>query len=111
MRIDTDLTEQDRDAIAVYASTNNLTMKGAYTELLRSALWDRSIITNHDNGNVGLGFYGHDSGIYTNVQPEQLTEFEGYRTIYWPRKFALVEAGFDLSNQENTYPSLFGGEE
>lgn len=73
MRIDTDLTDQDRKAVESFAEYHNLTMKGAYTQLLHRALRTRvgvdfqwgdrpdefMVVANYGNARVAAPFGAH----------------------------------------------------
>lgn len=111
MRIDTDLDEQHREAIKHYAEENGYTMKGAYTKLLRDALWMRSEVGYFpDRDNVGVAHRSYDSGIRTNIDREDFINRidGGMRTIYMPLRFALEAAGIDV--EDEIAPSIFENE-
>lgn len=109
MRIDTDLRDIDRDAVKAYADANNYTMRGAYTRLIRNALWGRtSLAVYPEKGNLGIKWSGHDASVRTNVDLdstiEALADADGeFRSLFMPHSFALDEAGFDLDIE----PSIF----
>lgn len=109
MRIDTDLREEDRKAVKAYADANNLTMKGAYTRLLRDGFWSRTALAYFPEAdNYGVRWLGYDSRIRTNIDPDKIDRVlrenpDQFHYLYMPRRFALEEAGIDV----NTGPGIF----
>lgn len=105
MRIDTQLTDQDRDAVKEYAVKHGYTMKRAYTQLVRDALHDRFLMRlSTSTGNLGVKFAGYENHVLTNLSVERmLSRLEYYNgewaCVYAPRWYALENAGFDVERE------------
>ena len=101
MRIDTQLTDKQRDAVKEYAVNHGYTMKRAYTNLILDGLYDRFLMRMHpEKGNVGVKFAGRNSSILTNIGEDylidQLKQHDGdWVRIYAPNLYALERVGIE----------------
>jgi hypothetical protein len=101
MRISTNITDQEREAVKEYAVNHGYTMKRAYTQLIRDALYDRFLMRdNPGKDTVGVKFEGFENSVMTNIKTNKLLGnleyFDGeWATVYAPRAYALSDVGIE----------------
>lgn len=114
MRIDTTLTDEQRDAVKEYAVQNGYTMPKAYTQLILDALHDRFCMRYHpETENYGVMFAGYNNNVLTYTTLEKIQHNLKYHEgewvrVYSPRWYALERAGIAPEREPSIW---FDGEE